>query len=77
MQLFFQQIFNGIMLGRTPGVILEGYILGFLEAIGGGYFSAAYKDVYAFGALILILSIRPRWVKAGFTPPSSHIVQKG
>jgi len=64
------------MLGRTPGAILGGYILGLLEAIGGGYLSAAYKDVYAFGALSLILSIRPRWVKAGFTPPYPHIAQK-
>jgi branched-chain amino acid transport system permease protein len=30
-----------------------------LEALGGGYISAAYKDVYAFGALILILAVKP------------------
>lgn len=57
MKAFVIVILGG--LGSIPGAILGGYILGILEAIGGGYFSAAYKDVYAFGALILILSVRP------------------
>ena len=57
MKAFVIVILGG--LGSIPGAILGGYILGLLEAIGGGYLSAAYKDVYAFGALILILSIRP------------------
>lgn len=46
-------------MGSIPGAILGGYILGLIEALGGGYVSAAYKDVFAFGALILILSIKP------------------
>ena len=57
MKAFVIVILGG--LGSIPGAIVGGYILGLLEAIGGGYLSAAYKDVYAFGALILILSIRP------------------
>ncbi|MBI4963177.1 MAG: branched-chain amino acid ABC transporter permease [Desulfomonile tiedjei] len=57
MKAFIIVILGG--LGSIPGAILGGYILGLLEAIGGGYLSAAYKDVYAFGALILILAIRP------------------
>jgi len=57
MKAFVIVILGG--LGSIPGAILGGYILGILEAVGGGYLSAAYKDVYAFGALILILSIRP------------------
>jgi branched-chain amino acid transport system permease protein len=57
MKAFIIVILGG--LGSIPGAIVGGYILGILEAIGGGYLSAAYKDVYAFGALILILSIRP------------------
>ncbi|HSR12607.1 MAG TPA: branched-chain amino acid ABC transporter permease, partial [Thermodesulfobacteriota bacterium] len=57
MKAFVIVILGG--LGSIPGAIVGGYILGVLEAIGGGYLSAAYKDVYAFGALILILSIRP------------------
>jgi len=46
-------------MGSIPGAILGGYILGIIEALGGGYLSAAYKDVFAFGALILILSVKP------------------
>jgi branched-chain amino acid transport system permease protein len=46
-------------LGSIPGAIVGGLILGLIEAIGGGYFSAAYKDVFGFGALVLILAIRP------------------
>lgn len=57
MKAFVIVILGG--LGSIPGAILGGYILGLVEALGGGYLSAAYKDVYAFGALILILSIRP------------------
>jgi branched-chain amino acid transport system permease protein len=57
MKAFVIVILGG--LGSIPGAILGGYILGLLETIGGGYLSAAYKDVYAFGALILILAIKP------------------
>lgn len=46
-------------MGSIPGAIVGGYLLGLIEALGGGYISAAYKDVFAFGALILILSIKP------------------
>ena len=46
-------------LGSIPGAIAGGLILGLIEAIGGGYFSAAYKDVFGFGALVLILAIKP------------------
>jgi branched-chain amino acid transport system permease protein len=46
-------------MGSIPGAIVGGIILGLIEAIGGGYFSAAYKDVFGFGALVLILAIKP------------------
>jgi branched-chain amino acid transport system permease protein len=57
MKAFVIVILGG--LGSIPGAIVGGYILGLLEAMGGGYLSAAYKDVYAFGALIVILSLKP------------------
>jgi len=57
MKAFIIVILGG--LGSIPGAILGGYMLGLLETLGGGYLSAAYKDVYAFGALIIILAIRP------------------
>jgi len=46
-------------MGSVPGAIIGGYILGLIEALGGGYISSAYKDVFAFGALIVILAIKP------------------
>ena len=46
-------------LGSVPGAIVGGLILGLIEALGGGYLSAAYKDVFAFGALVLILAVKP------------------
>jgi branched-chain amino acid transport system permease protein len=57
MKAFIICILGG--LGSVPGAILGGLILGLMEALGGGYVSAAYKDVYAFGALILILAVKP------------------
>lgn len=46
-------------LGSTPGAIIGGYALGLIESLGGGFISAEYKDVFAFGALILVLAIKP------------------
>ncbi len=46
-------------MGSVPGAIIGGYILGLIEALGGGFISSAYKDVFAFGALVLILAIKP------------------
>ncbi|MFH2130176.1 MAG: branched-chain amino acid ABC transporter permease [bacterium] len=57
MKAFIIVILGG--MGSIPGAILGGYILGLIEALGGGYVSAEYKDVFAFGALIIILSIKP------------------
>ena len=57
MKAFIIVILGG--MGSIPGAILGGYILGLIESLGGGYISAEYKDVFAFGALILILSIKP------------------
>ena len=47
-------------MGSIPGAIIGGMIIGFAEAFGGFYFSTAYKDVIAFGLLVVILSIRPQ-----------------
>ncbi len=46
-------------LGSIKGAIIAAYILGLIEALGGGYISTAYRDVFAFGILILILTIKP------------------
>ena len=57
MKAFVIVILGG--LGSIPGAIVGGLVLGLIEALGGGYLSAAYKDVFAFGALVLILAVKP------------------
>jgi hypothetical protein len=57
MKAFIIVILGG--MGSIPGAIIGGYFLGLIESLGGGYISAAYKDVFAFGALIVIFSIKP------------------
>jgi branched-chain amino acid transport system permease protein len=57
MKAFVIVILGG--LGSIPGAIVGGLILGLIEALGGGYVSSAYKDVFGFGALVLILAVKP------------------
>jgi branched-chain amino acid transport system permease protein len=52
-------------LGSIKGAILGGYLLGVLEALAIAYVSSAYKDVFAFGILILILAIKPTGLFGG------------
>lgn len=47
-------------MGSVPGAIVGGMIIGFAEALGGFYISTSYKDIIAFGLLVLILSVRPQ-----------------
>lgn len=63
---FTAAVLGGI--GNIPGAMLGGLVLGMLEAFAasymslltGGAFGAEYKDIFAFGVLILILMFRPR-----------------
>jgi branched-chain amino acid transport system permease protein len=45
--------------GNVFGAVVGGLVLGVVESIGAGFISSAYKDVIAFGVLILVLMIRP------------------
>lgn len=47
-------------MGNIPGAIVGSFLLGLLEALGGAYITPDYKDVLAFGVLIVILAFRPR-----------------
>jgi len=51
--------------GSFPGAILGGLILGLLESLGAAYISSAYKDVFAFVVLLLVLFIRPKGLLGG------------
>ena len=50
-------IFGG--LGSVPGAIVGGLIIGLIETLGGAYISFAFKDVFTFLALIVMLLLRP------------------
>jgi branched-chain amino acid transport system permease protein len=46
-------------MGSIPGAVIGGLMLGLIEALGGGYISTDYKDLFAFGALVTFLTLRP------------------
>ena len=54
---FTAAVIGGI--GSIPGAMLGGILLGLLEAIGTHFLGSSWKDVFAFGLLILILILRP------------------
>ena len=57
---FTSAVIGGI--GSIPGAMLGGLLLGLLEAIGTqflGRSGSSWKDVFAFGLLILMLILRP------------------
>ena len=46
--------------GHLGGAIVGGLLLGIIETLGATYVASAYRDVIAFGIVILILLIRPK-----------------
>ena len=58
MKGFTAAVLGGI--GNVPGAMLGGLVLGIAEALGAAFLpEASWKDVFAFGILILVLIIRP------------------
>lgn len=55
---FTAAVFGGI--GSIPGAMLGGLLLGIIESVGVGFISSQYKDLIAFGVLILFLFSRPQ-----------------
>ena len=46
-------------LGNVPGAMLGGLVLGVLEVLGVAYFASSYRDAFAFGAVMVMLMLRP------------------
>ncbi len=46
--------------GHVGGAMVGGLLLGLLESMGAFYVSSAFKDIIAYGLLILILLVRPQ-----------------
>ncbi len=46
-------------LGSIAGSVVGGLLLGVLEALGSVFISSAYRDLYGFVLLILVLVLRP------------------
>ncbi|MCW5222784.1 high-affinity branched-chain amino acid ABC transporter permease LivH [Verminephrobacter aporrectodeae] len=54
---FTAAVLGGI--GSVPGAMLGGVLLGLAETFASGYMPTEYKDVVAFGLLVLVLLFRP------------------
>ena len=54
---FTAAVLGGI--GSIPGAMLGGVLLGVAETFAAAYISSVYKDIVAFGLLVLILLFRP------------------
>ncbi|MDO4636674.1 MAG: high-affinity branched-chain amino acid ABC transporter permease LivH [Lautropia sp.] len=54
---FTAAVLGGI--GSIPGAMLGGILLGLSETFAAAFISSQYKDIVAFGLLILILLFRP------------------
>lgn len=54
---FTAAVLGGI--GSIPGAMLGGLLLGLIESFWSGYFSIEYKDVAAFGILVIVLIFLP------------------
>ncbi|GIV67240.1 branched-chain amino acid ABC transporter permease [Caldilinea sp.] len=73
LKAFTAAVLGGI--GSIVGAMLGGMVLGLLESFAASYFSifsrgafgAEYKDIFAFGILILVLIFRPQGLLGGKT----------
>ncbi len=57
LKAFVAAVIGGI--GNVRGAVLGGFVIAFVEQFGSYYVSAAYRDVYVFAVLILILLVKP------------------
>ncbi|MFG1804148.1 branched-chain amino acid ABC transporter permease [Micromonospora carbonacea] len=58
LKAFTAAVVGGI--GNIGGAVLGGLVIGVLEAVVQGYLAGAWSDAFIFGALILVLYLRPQ-----------------
>lgn len=54
---FVAAVIGGI--GSIPGAMLGGILLGIIESLSKGYISTAMSNAFVFGALIIVLLVKP------------------
>ena len=52
-------------LGSVSGALIAAVLLGMVEAIASGYISPVWSNAYAFGAMIIVLLLRPSGLRGG------------
>ena len=57
LKAFVAVVMGGI--GNIPGAMVGGLLLGVLESLFGGFVSGAWKDVFVYTILIIVLIFRP------------------
>jgi len=57
LKAFVIVIFGG--LGSVPGAIVGGLLIGLIETLAGAYIGFAFKDIFMFLLLIVMLLLRP------------------
>lgn len=57
LKAFTAAVIGGI--GNLRGAVLGAVVLGLLESFGAAYLGSEWRDVFAFGFLILFLTVRP------------------
>ncbi len=57
LKAFTAAVLGGI--GNIPGAMVGGLVLGVLEALGAGYLSSQWKNVFAFVVLVVLLMFKP------------------
>lgn len=57
LKAFVAAVIGGI--GNVRGAVLGGFVIAAVEQFGAFYLSSAYRDVYVFALLIIILLVRP------------------
>lgn len=54
--------------GQSAGAVISGLLLGFLETIISAYVSTTYRDLVAYGLLVIVLIFKPN----GLLGKSAH-----